>query len=425
MTRADCIRYRDELRSHLTEELLPFWLDRLLDTKHGGFITHFDEHGNDSGEDEKSLIAQTRTVFTMSYAHRHGYGGGRCSEYAEHGVRFLLEHAHDAQYGGFYWMLDREGRPVVTKKILYGQSFAIYALAEYTRATGDARGLEAAEELFELIQIYCSETAYGGYLEMFERDWRPCGPGAEGGDRKTLDVHMHLMEAFTALYATSSAELHSRKLREIITLLVTKMFTPQGTGIPQFNVDLRPAPQIKFDIVWGWDRFAEDGAKANPLDNTSYGHNVEFAWLLQEALGELREDIDSYKAVIRGALEHAIRFGIDQSHGGVYVEGPHNGPATDLSKEFWQQAEVMTGMLAGYLEFGDRRYLEAYAALHGFVMERMIHHSTGEWWPLLNRNGEPVWRHMSHSWKVNYHTVRAVVNCIERLTAVLDREALE
>ena len=33
-----------------------------------------------------------------------------------------------------------------------------------------------------------------------QEDWSLCAPGAYGGDRKSLDVHMHLMEAFTNLY---------------------------------------------------------------------------------------------------------------------------------------------------------------------------------------------------------------------------------
>ncbi len=424
MTRQECERFRLEMRNHLTEELLPFWLERVCDTVNGGYITHFDEHGNDTGENEKSLIAQARTIFTMSYAHRFGYGKGRCRDYAEHGVRFLLDRMWDTEFGGFYWTVDRTGRPVITKKILYGQSFAIYALAEFTRATADQRGMEYASKLFDLVQVYCTETAYGGYLEMFERDWRLCGPDADGGDRKTLDVHMHLMEAFTALYAASSDELHARKLRENITVLCERMLTPNGTGIPQFTIDWLQAPQIRFNIVWGWDRFGEGGAKISPLDNTSYGHNVELAWLLNEALQTLGDDTDPYEALIRNALDHALSYGVDQTYGGVYVEGPHSGPATDQAKEFWQQAEVLTGMLDGYLQFKDPRYLEAYANVHRFVMDHMIHHSTGEWWPLLNRSGEPIWRHMSHSWKVNYHTVRSVINCIERLTAIIDRKML-
>ena len=62
----------DECRHHWTTELLPFWLDRCKDDGYGGFITHFDKDGNDAGTDEKSLISQTRTVYSMSAAHRAG-----------------------------------------------------------------------------------------------------------------------------------------------------------------------------------------------------------------------------------------------------------------------------------------------------------------------------------------------------------------
>ncbi|MHC4147326.1 MAG: hypothetical protein ACYSUD_21450 [Planctomycetota bacterium] len=51
----------EECKEHLTNELLPFWLDRCRDDENGGFITHFDKDGNDSGEDEKSMLAQART----------------------------------------------------------------------------------------------------------------------------------------------------------------------------------------------------------------------------------------------------------------------------------------------------------------------------------------------------------------------------
>jgi len=97
------------------------------------------------------------------------------------------------------------------------------------------------------------------------------------------------------------------------------------------------------------------------------------------------------------------------------VEGPADGPACDMQKEFWQQAEVMIGMLEGCLRFGTDDYWPAYEATHRFVFDKMIKHEVGEWWPLTTREGEPIWTHMSHSWKVNYHTVRCMVQCIQRL----------
>ncbi len=422
MKKEELLSFKNECKNHLINELLPFWLNRCKDDVNGGFLTHFDIQGNETGEDQKSLIAQTRTVYTMSSAERNGYGNGKCSNFAQHGVDFLIEKMWDKEYGGFFWTVDRKGNMQIDNKILYGLSFAIYSLTEYTLATDDPRGIEYAEKTFDLIQKYCTETMYGGYWEMFERNWDLCRPGSGGGDRKTLDVHIHLMEAFTNLYECSRKTIHLIKLREIIDILTKRILHPQyATGIPQFWADWSVAPQIKFDIIWGWDRFAESGRKNHAEDNTSFGHNVEFAWLLLHALDIMGEDNKPYRTIIRKQLDHAVENGIDYEHGGVYVEGSHRGGVYDMEKEFWQQAEMMIGMLEGYIRFGDEKYWHAYENVHRFVFDKMIHHEIGEWLPLLSREGKPIWTHMSHSWKVNYHTVRCMIQCIIRLDKLLQK----
>jgi mannobiose 2-epimerase len=420
MTKETIQQCRQELHDHLTTELLPFWMQRAVDSVNGGFITHFDQYGNDSGEDEKSLIAQTRSIYTYASAHRAGYGNGKLAEMARHGVDYLLSRMWDEEHGGFFWMTNRKGEVLIDQKIVYGQSFAIYCLSEYTLATGDPRGLVYAEKVFDLLQKYAVDTHYGGYFEMFHRDWALKGPGSAGGDRKTLDAHMHLMEAFTTLYECTQQSIHRRKLEEIIDLLVDKIMHPvYGTGIPQFWANWQVAPQIKFDIVWGWDRFTEDGVKRVADDNTSYGHNVEFAWLLLHALDILGISYETYQKQLEQSFSHAVNHGVDWEFGGVFVEGSHSGEVYDREKEFWQQAEVLIGFLDAYRIFGDERYWRAYEAVHHFVMDYMVNHGVGEWWPLMTRQGLPIWTHMSHSWKINYHTVRSVVQSIRRLDTLL------
>lgn len=158
------------------------------------------------------------------------------------------------------------------------------------------------------------------------------------------------------------------------------------------GLDNRTSDQIRHHLGMGpvcrWRQ------KKHPGDNTSYGHNLEFAWLLMHAL-EIME--------------------IDWDFGGVYVEGAHKGGVYDRDKEFWQQAEVMIGMLDGCLYFDKQKYCPAFENVHRFVFDKMIHHDIGEWFSLLTREGEPIWTHMSHSWKVNYHTVRCMIQCIQRL----------
>jgi len=415
---------REEAHEHLVRELLPFWLERCRDPQGGGFLTHFDADGKPTGETEKSLIAQTRTVYTMASAHRAGYGDGACAEFARHGVDFLLDKMWDKDAGGFFWMTDRAGDVTADKKIVYGHNFAIYGLSEYTLATGDPRGAEYAQRTFDLLQKYAVDTFHGGYFEMFDREWRLAGPDAEGGDRKTLDVHMHLMEALTRLYECTGDELHRRKLLEVIQIVTRRMLHPQyGTGIPQFTPDWRVVPPIKFSVVWGWDRFPEGGGKSKAEDNTCFGHNIEFAWLLPHALEILGSPLEAWRPLLGMIYDHTVENGIDWTHGGVYVEGPHSGGVYDREKEFWQQAEMLIGLLDACLLFGGDGYWAAYENVHRFVFDKVINHKVGEWWPLLSREGKPIWTHMSHSWKVSYHTVRAMIQVIKRLDRLMDKPA--
>jgi len=421
MNRMKVDQWKKEMEHHLHEELLPFWLDRCWDTSYGGFVTQFDTDGNLTDTDEKSLLAHMRTVYTLSLAAQHGHDkDGRCRELACKGVRFALDVYWDSVYGGFYWLLNRENQVINNQKIVYGQSFAIYALATFAKVFDDKEALSYAERCFDLLQIYAAETSCGGYWEMFERDWTLCGPGAAGGDRKTLDVHMHLMEAFTSLFEASGKDIHHRKLIEIIDILVNKIMHPEySTGIPQFTKDWQVAPQIKFDVIWGWDRYDSDSGQKVHEDNTSYGHNVEFFWLLMRALTVLNETHEPYNKMFEKILNHAVSYGVDQDFGGIYVEGSAAGSAVyDDTKEFWQQAEFLIGMLEAYLVYHDERYLSAYENVHDFVMNHMIKHEVGEWWPLLTREGTPIWKHMSHSWKVNYHTIRGAVYSILRLEKI-------
>jgi len=81
----------------------------------------------------------------------------------------------------------------------------------------------------------------------------------------------------------------------------------------------------------------------------------------------------------------------------------------------------MIGMLDGCLLFGNDKYWNAYKNVHNFVFSKVINPKAGEWYPLLTREGEPIWRHMSHSWKINYHTVRAMVQSVKRLKKMAEQ----
>ena len=402
----------EQTRQYLVQRLLPFWIERSPDVELGGFLTHFDRDGKPTGVTDKTLLMQIRMLYTMASAHRAGYGDGRCAELAAAGAEFLLEHYLDDRDGGWFWSADRRGSPTDLRKIGYGQCFAMYAFGEYYLATGDRSGRDAVQHTFDVVMEKMADPLHGGYFEIMNRDWSPTAPGRHGGDRKSFDVHMHMMEALTKVVdvvgeADGCSETHEadgggitdagtarQKLRDVIEILTGKMLDPEhGTAVQQFSLDFGPLPAIRFDVAWGTD---EDPASGSiPIEITSYGHNVEFAWLLllaADALGDRRE---VYSPIVRRMCDHCLELGIDEEHGGVYIDGPAGGSASEAhsnhKKQFWQQAEVLVGMLAACDLFDDDRYWDAFLNVHEFVFAKFVNwDGGGEWYHLLDREGHPL-----------------------------------
>jgi mannobiose 2-epimerase len=210
--------------------------------------------------------------------------------------------------------------------------------------------------------------------------------------------------------------LYKHRAVDIINLICGRMLHPEyGTGIAQFGANFTPKRAIIFKNVWGSDRNV-DNPEGRPLDNTSYGHNVEFAWLLSHSIDILALDRSAYVKTIRKLYDHCLNYGIDWERGGVYCEGPHNGEAREKNKEFWQQAETLVAMLDATAIFDDDKYWRAYKNVHRFVFDYMINHRVGEWFPLFNKDNELIWDYMGHAWKINYHTARSMLECERRLS---------
>ncbi|MBI1372790.1 MAG: N-acylglucosamine 2-epimerase [Phycisphaera sp.] len=406
--------------SYLTESLLPFWIERSVDRERGGFLTYFDRDGKATGQTTKTFLMQIRMLFTMANAHRHGYGGGACAELAAHGARFIREHYWDDAHGGWHWIADVDGKPTCVDKVGYGQSFGVYAFATHAIATGDdASGAEALRT-WAAICANMIDTRHGGYYEIMLPDWSPAPAGKRGGDRKSFDVHMHMMEAMTALYEMTGDASHRRRLLEVIDLLVTRMLMPEhGVAYSQFALDYTPLRAIRFDVEWGSDEEPPGGSI--PLDVTSYGHNVEFAWLLRRA-DEVLGQPDAHADVITRICDHCIAFGIDPEFGGVYIEGPAaSAPPPDARrKQFWQQAEVMVGLIFAYEMTGDAKYWHAFTNVYEFVFRHFVNMPAGgEWYALVDRDGTVLWDYLGHEWKISYHTVRAIIEIVAALKRIV------
>ncbi|MEY8515509.1 AGE family epimerase/isomerase [Lachnospiraceae bacterium 29-84] len=401
-----------------------FWLEHGLDPTYGGYLVCFDENGKPMERldvmepTDKMIVTQTRMIWGFSALLRNGmakrYGWEEaCKSAASQGVDFFLKHFWDPKNGGFAWYTNRAGEVQDNGKLVYGQTFAIYALSEYAMATGDKTAREYAEQTFDLLMKYCVDTARGGFYENLTEDWTPETEIDKGGDLKSLDIHMHAMEAFTTLYECTRKENHKRKLKEVIDVITSHMIDyAYACGRNQFTYGFVPKAAREIRRTWNYDRAPQE-ANQNPMDTTSYGHNIELAWLLNRAYEVMGET--PAKELTKKIADYTLTNGWDYEHGGIFRDGNHDGRVVTTDKEWWQNFESLTGLLDAYQAVGEERYLEKFLELWEFDRTYFYNETAGESRQLLKADGTALIADTGNQWKCIYHTDRAMMECIPRI----------
>jgi hypothetical protein len=82
-------------------DILPYWTKYSLDTVDGAFFTHLDRSWNQITGTEKYPSMISRHVFSYSVAYLFT-GEEEYLKIASDAVDFLLKHAWDKEYGGWY-----------------------------------------------------------------------------------------------------------------------------------------------------------------------------------------------------------------------------------------------------------------------------------------------------------------------------------
>jgi mannobiose 2-epimerase len=219
----------------------------------------------------------------------------------------------------------------------------------------------------------------------------------------------------------SKKEIHLRKLEDSCQIILNKMIDKSsGAGLNQFDLNFHPIPAIDIRRTWNAERNKGETIE-KPTDTTSYGHNLELAWLLDRA-GEVLGNQESYNEVIAKLVDHALQYGVDHNNGGVYRDGPHQGDPLVWDKEWWQNSEALVGFLEAFKRFGDKKYFEAFYQTWNFSRTYFINHEVGEWRQLLNKHGEVLVGDIGNPWKAIYHTGRSMLECKVRLEKLLQEK---
>lgn len=414
-----------EVRDVLENNILSFWLEKMVDKENGGFYGQMTGEGQLVKTADKGCILNARILWSFSAAYRVL----RKPEYLEAATRakdYIINHFIDKEYGGTYWSLDYKGQPRDTKKQFYAIGFTIYGLSEYARATGDREALDYAIELYECIEEHSFDREYNGYIEACTREWGEIADmrlsELDANYPKSQNTHLHIIEPYTNLYRcikelkaaescnyvpaigsvlpigiTVPDEFVVRlesSLRNLITIFTDKILNPETHHLDLF-----------FDMDWT--------RQAGRLE--SYGHDIECSWLMHEAALVLGDEtvlrkVESIVQMVAKASEKGLN-----EDGSMVHEANLDTGYVDTDRHWWVQAENVVGWINIWQYFGDESALQKALRCWQYIKLNLIDREGGEWWwsrdPERNINRKDD---KAGFWKCPYHNSRMCLELIER-----------
>ncbi len=381
-----------EVERELKGHILPFWMET-ADREHGGFYGEVDFDLVVHKDADKGGIAAARHLWTWSAAARR-FMNPVYRDMADHAYAFLVR-LIDPEYGGIYWTAHRDGTPSDTRKHVYAQAFAVYAFSEYALLTGSDDALRQARDIFLLIERVGYSAEDDRYLEEFDRTWSPLSNeliGEELQAETTTNTHLHLLEAYTSLYAACGDVAVGDRLAHLAELFHKKIYNPdRGCFDVFFDAHWKPCSSLK-----------------------SFGHDIEATWLIWDALKALGcADVRYYRDMVLGVARSVLNTAVlpdgslaNEEEGGVF----------DETKVWWIQAEAVIGFVNAYSLTFDGRYMAAAKAVYAGIQNHVIDpRPNGEWFWSLDANWVPIRRSVGGPWKTPYHNARMCMEILDRL----------
>ncbi len=389
------------VHAQLYGHILPFWTGPALDREQDEWLPWMSNDLLPDRSQPKGLIVNSRLLWTFSAVQRR-QPSPIYLQMATRAFDIVMNQFWDRQFGGAFWHLDGNGKVLDDAKKIYGQAFYIYALSEYHLAFDSQTALARAKETFELIERHAHDAKFGGYFEVRRRDWSEAGPGARLSDKdmnekKSMNNHLHILEAYTNLYRVWKDSRLERRLRELIEIFESKIL----------NVPTRHFQHF-FDEQW-----------RVRSDTYTFGHDIEGSWLLCEAAEVLGDGalLSRIRSLALQIAERVRTEGLDSS-GGLCYEGK-SGRVVDSGKEWWPQAEAVVGFLNAFQHSGDETFLKNARDVWNYIELHLVDRVHGEWFWRITENGEPDAKLPKVSeWKDPYHGVRACLETLRRLAEI-------
>lgn len=374
---------REQYRASLFDDVVPWWMKHSLDREHGGYFSLLERDGRRWGDD-KYMWMNGRQVWMLSHLYNTHEQNPEWLEAARIGADFMLKHAFKDD-GKMHFRLTREGQSRSEVLSLYTEVFGAIALAEYSRAADDEAVWEKAMAMYDF---------------LIPRLGRP-------SDTPLLGYPVH-----------AKFHLHAHDMCRITVAWVYNEIRPDS----RFEDDLTLSADSIVNLHWKpelnalLENVAPDGSTLLDLPEGRMfhpGHAIESAWMLME-IAQARGDevlLQTAIDVVLASLDH----GWDEEFGGLrYITNfdwtPTHSLEADL-KLWWPHGETLYALLLAWSLTGRDDLAPWYEKVHEYTFSHFPDPKHGEWFGYLNRDGSRVWTAKANGWKGFFHLPRILYRC--------------
>ncbi|WP_417280397.1 AGE family epimerase/isomerase [Celeribacter sp.] len=332
----------------------------------GGFHT-LDMQGRPLGSAVQELHTTTRLVHSYSL----GYLAGRtaCDTFIDHGIRYLREHHHDADFGGYVWALKGDDMSD-SRKLAYGHVFVLLAAAS-AMAAGHPDATALLSDVEHVLDRHFWEEEQGLFCDEWNRDWTPFST------YRGMNANMHGVEALLAAFEATGREKFLLRAGRILEFFMEKMAPNENWRIPEH-----------YSQDWKVDRDYSENPMFRPAGTTP-GHSFELARLLLH-YGELTGDLEGPLKIARAVVYRALKDAWDAEQGGIVYTLDFSGKPLIRDRYWWPVTEAI-GVMAAILKIDPHSEdLVWYRVLWEFARHHFIDSDRGGWFPEIDRYGNPI-----------------------------------
>ncbi|MBB5439695.1 mannobiose 2-epimerase [Pedobacter sp. AK017] len=380
--------------------MLNYWATYTVDKVHTGFYGQVDNDNNAIEKADKGVVLNSRILWFFSAAYNYK-SWPESLHLARRSYDYIRDHFVDKQFGGVYWSVDFQGKPADTKKQMYALAFALYGITEFYKASKEEEALALAKILYADIEKHSFDPINNGYVEAFSCQWSELTDqrlsDKDANEKKTMNTHLHVLEAYTSLYTVWPDEGLGRQIRNLLGVFTDKIIDRDTHHLMLF-----------FDESWH--------SKSRAI---SFGHDIEASWLLLEAAESLGDEnmIWQFKDVAVKMAMASIQ-GLDENGGLNYEFEPSNW---SREKHWWVQAEAMVGFFNAFQLTKEQTYYDKFLKCWEFTKAHIIDTQKGEWFWGVNEDLSLMpEQYKVGLWKCPYHNGRACLEMIRRLGVNFD-----